>query len=157
MISLRKHTLVWTITLAFISPTIFAADNEELIEARQGLMMLYSVNMEVLAEMIERKRPYDKQVAQAAADNLLALAKLKTGSLWPAGTSNADQQYKGLTSAKPNIWENRDKIGDLQNKLISKLEMLVKDAAWSLEYVEEDTRDVSDICSSCHKTFRAKR
>ena len=157
MINFRKSVFAWITALVFASPFAFAADNEELVEARQGLMMLYGVNMQVLTEMTRNERPYNKQVAQSAADNLLALSKMKTGALWPEGTSSTDQGYEGKSSAKAEIWENREKIANLQNKLISKVEVLVKDAAWSLEYLQDGVRDVSDACKACHKEFRARK
>ena len=64
---------------ALITTNAQALDREELIEARQGLMTLYGVNMDILGDMIRDKRPYDKKVAQMAADNLLALASMKNG------------------------------------------------------------------------------
>ena len=157
MINLSKGIIAWLITFVFVSPVVLAADKEELVEARQGLMMLYGVNMQVLTEMTQNERPYNKQIAQSAADNLLALSKMKTGALWPEGTSSTDEGYAGKSSAKTEIWQNRDRIANLQNKLISKVEVLVKDAAWSLEYLQDGVMDVSDACKACHKEFRAKK
>ena len=154
---IKKLMVLPAVVALLTSFNAWAVDNDELVEARQGLMKLYSVNMDTLGEMTRRIQPYNKQTAKAAANNLLALSKLDIGALWPDGTSLADKGFEGKTLAKPDIWENRDKIKQRQEKLVTSMEKLAKDAAWSLEYLDDALKDVSDACRSCHKDFRAKR
>ena len=149
--------MLLTAALFLTASNAMAVDNEELIEARQGLMKLYSVNMDILTEMTQRTQPYNKNTAKAAAGNLLALARLDVSTLWPEGTSLADTGFEDKTSAKPDIWTDRDKIKKHQQKLITTLEKLAKDAAWSQEYLDYALRDVGDACKACHKNFRAKK
>ena len=153
----RKLIMLLAAALFLTGSNAMAVDNEELIEARQGLMELYSVNMDILSEMTRGTQPYNKNTAKAAASNLLALAKLEVGALWPEGTSLADKGFEDRTSAKPDIWTNRDKIKKHQQKLITTLEKLAKDAAWSQEYLVYALQDVGDACKACHKSFRAKK
>ena len=73
----KNKTLLPPMMLAFMlfSPHALAVDSSELIEARQGLMKLYSVNMDVIGEMLHGVKPYNKKTAKEAADNLLALSR----------------------------------------------------------------------------------
>ena len=154
---MKKIMMLLAVVTFLLSSSTWAVDNEELVEARQGLMKLYSVNMDLLGEMTRRIEPYNKNTAKAVANNLLALSKLEIGALWPEGTSLADKGFEDKTLAKPDIWEKRDKISQHQKKLVTSMEKLAKDAAWSLEYLDDALKDVSDACRSCHKDFRAKR
>jgi cytochrome c556 len=152
-----KNIMILGFVLILTSPGAMAADKEELIEARQGLMKLYDVNMEILYDMISRKQPYDKNKAKATANNLLALSKLEMGSLWPIGTSVEDKGFENLTAAKPDIWLQKEQVAQEHDKLVKSLEVLANDAAWSLEYLRDAFNDVGDNCKSCHKSYRAKK
>ena len=134
-----------------------ATDRDDLIQGRQGLMTLYGINMDILGDMIRNKRPYNKKVAQMAADNLLSLAKLNNAMLWPRGSSLADRGMKGKTSAKPDIWNNTGDVSGRQQDLIGALEVLAKNAAWSVDSLEEAISDVNAACKSCHKKYRSKK
>jgi cytochrome c556 len=134
-----------------------AADMEEMIEARQGVMTLYGINMDILGDMIRSNRPYDKKLAQESADNLLALANMKNGMLWPRGSSIADPGMQGKTSAKPEIWQNMGDVSARHQDLTKALEVLAKNAAWSVDALEENIADVNSACKGCHKKYRSKK
>jgi cytochrome c556 len=155
----NKNTLMSLImtSLVLFSPAAFAVDSSELIEARQGLMKLYSVNMDVLGEMLRRIQPYDKKTAKDAADNLLALSRLKQGALWPTGTGLASKSLGNNTSAKPEIWIQKEKVAQKQKDLVTALEVLSRDAGWSLRNLEDSITAVNKACKGCHKDFRAKK
>ena len=154
-----KNTLMSLIMAAFLfsSPFAWAVDSSELIEARQGLMKLYSVNMDILGEMIRRIQPYNKKTAKDAADNLLALSRLKLGTLWPTGTGLASKSLGDKTSAKPEIWIQKEKVAQKQKDLIAALEILSRDAGWNLRDLEDGMKAVDKACKGCHKDFRAKK
>ncbi|NNJ92888.1 MAG: cytochrome c [Gammaproteobacteria bacterium] len=156
---LNKNTLMSLIMAAFMlfSPAAFAVDSSELIEARQGLMKLYSVNMDMLGEMIRRIQPYDKKKAKDAADNLLALSRLKQGALWPTGTGLASKSLGTKTSAKPEIWIQKENVAQKQKDLVAALEILSRDAGWSLRNLEDSITAVNKACKGCHKDFRARK
>lgn len=154
-----KNTLMSLIVSAFMlaSSAAVAVDSSELIEARQGLMKLYSVNMDVLGEMIRRIKPYDKKTAKDAADNLLALSMLKQGTLWPTGTGMASKSLGSKTSAKPEIWIQKEKVAQKQKDLVAALETMSRDAGWSLRNLEDSIEAVNKACKGCHKDFRARK
>ena len=152
----RLVSLVISVFL-FFSPFAMAVDSSELIEARQGLMKLYSVNMDILGEMLRRIKPYDKKTAKEAADNLLALSRLKVSTLWPTGTGTSSKSLGDKTSAKPELWIQKEKVAQKQKDLVAALEVLSRDAGWSLRSVEDSITAVVKACKGCHNDFRAKK
>jgi len=155
----NKKVLISSLMMAFMlfSPYTLAIDSSELIEARQGLMKLYSVNMDVIGEMLHGVKPYNKKTAKDAADNLLALSKLKQGVLWPTGTGTASKSLGSMTSAKPEIWIQKEKVAQRQNDLVEALEVLSRDAGWSARSLEDGIEAVVQACKGCHKDYRAKK
>ena len=154
---MNKLKSIMVAVFLLFSPLVMAVDSSELIEARQGLMKLYSVNMDALGEMIRRVQPYNKKTAKDAADNLLALSRLKLGALWPSGTATSSKSLGSMTSAKPEIWIQREKVAQKQKDLITALEILSRDAGWSLRSLEDSIGAVNKACKGCHKDFRASK
>lgn len=140
-----------------ISGNAIAVDNEDLIEARQGLMKLYGVNMDILNAMIRGNFPYDQKKAQSIAENLYALTKMNHAPLWRRGTSQADRGMQNQTSAKPELWQNQADVSDRHAQLIQAAEVLAKNAGWSVDALEENIGDVNRTCKGCHKKYRSKK
>ena len=157
MRKIKNFMLLMLGSLIFSSNVALAVDSVELIEARQGLMKLYGVNMDVLYQMIKRTEPYNKKTAKDAADNLLALSKLNVSTLWPTGTGLASKSLGSKTSAKPEIWIEKEKVSQKQQDLIDALEILSRDAGWSIRSLEDTFVAVDRACKGCHKAFRAKK
>lgn len=155
----NKKTLIALLMVVFMlfSPYSLAIDSSELIEARQGLMKLYSVNMDVIGEMLHGVKPYNKKTAKEAADNLLALSKLKLSTLWPTGTGTESKSLGSMTSAKPEIWIQKEKVAQKQKDLVTALEVLSRDAGWSARSLEDGIEAVVQACKGCHKDFRARK
>ena len=151
-----QPTLILGLCLSLVAGHVGALDTDELIAARQGAMKLNAVYMDILGDMVKGQRPYNRKQAQAAADNLRALASLQQGALWRPGTSNADRGLAELTRARPELWQNRREVTELDNELSAAVEQLAKNAGWSLDTMEESFRDVASVCRSCHKKFREK-
>ncbi len=135
----------------------YSATLEDLVESRQGVMKLYAVNLDYLGDMIRERIPYNKKAAQDAADNLMALAKLKTYILWPEGSGMDNPQLQGKTWAKPELWQNRRDVSALQQELEKALEVTVYNAAWSLEGIKQSLEDVNGVCNGCHKKYMADK
>ncbi len=154
----KKSNLIVLICtgLGLLMGQALASDAKELIEARQGIMKLNAVYMDILGDMVKGERPYNQIRAQAAADNLLLLAKLKQGALWRKGTSNSDKGFEDLTRARSELWDNRQEVGELYAELTATAEKLVKNAGWSLDTMEESFRDLAPVCRTCHKRYREK-
>ena len=157
MTKARNLLVSFCVVLAAFSSSAMAFDNEDLIEARQGLMNLYAVNLDLLGEMIRGNIPYDQKRAQSLADNLFALASMNSSALWRRGTSLADDGMRGKTAAKPELWQNRGDVSQRYIELTTALEVLAKNAGWSVDALEENIGDVNISCKSCHREYRAKR
>lgn len=150
------------IVLLFTMPVLLsghalAFETDDLVEARQGLMNLYAINMNLLGEMIRGNIRYDQKKAQYLADNLYALARMNNSALWKSGTSMADQGMKGKTWAKPELWQNRDDVSYLSSQLTATLEVLSKNAGWSVDALEENIVDVNAACKECHRYYLEKK
>ena len=76
------------LTVILIASTLFAmtgtsalaADVEDIIKARQSFMQVYKFNLGLVGNMAKGKTEYNAETAQNAADNLLALSKMKNSS-----------------------------------------------------------------------------
>ncbi len=157
MFNSKKLKIVIISLSMLFSGNALAATLEDLVESRQGIMKLYGVNLDYLGDMIRERVPYNKKAAQDAADNLMALATMKSYILWPKGSGMDNPQLKGKTWAKPELWQNRAEVSALQQELIKALEVTVYNAAWSLEGIQESLKDVNGVCNGCHKKYMAEK
>lgn len=155
MLSLRHFALALASagalsTLAPVAAT--AQEFENQLKARQGQFRLIALNLGVLGGMARGNVPYDAELAQAAADNLVAVASLNQAPMWPEGS---DSMSIDGTRAMPSIWENNAdflaKWGD------------VATAAAGLAAVAGDGQGalgpalgpLGATCKSCHEAHRA--
>ena len=152
----RLKSTLFALCMLFTGNAL-AIDAEDLVEARQGLMKLYAINMDLLGDMIRGNIRYSQKRAQAIADNLLALSRMNNAALWKSGTSIADRGMRGRTSARPEIWQNRGDVSERYQQLAMSLEALAKNAGWSVDALEENIADVNAACKGCHRQYRAKR
>ncbi|MEM1077299.1 MAG: cytochrome c [Pseudomonadota bacterium] len=155
MPTLRSFALALTGAAAFatMSPTpVVAQSFENQLKARQGQFRLIALNIGVLGGMARGKVPYNAETAQAAADNLVAVASLHQGALWPEGSDN--MSIDG-TRAMPSIWEdNADFLSKWQD---------VATAAGGLAAVASNGQaalgpalgPLGATCKSCHEAHRA--
>jgi cytochrome c556 len=156
MFNTSKLKFIVVTLSVLISTSAFAVDMDSLVKARQGIMRLYGVNMDLLGDMIRKKIPYNQKQAQQAADNLVALSKMNHSGFWPLGSSLADQGMKGKTSAKPEIWIHKQEVTEHNRELTDALAALAGNAGWTLRSLKENMPDVNAACRGCHKKFRAK-
>lgn len=157
MNKIKRLKFILIALAVMVSTNSFAAEVEDLIEARQGFMKLYGFNMDTLGDMIRGRTRYDKKSAQDAANNLLALAKMNNAALWPRGSSLADRGLRDKTMAKAELWINRQEVSSLHAELTQAMEILAGNAGWSLESLEDSIRGVNSACKDCHKKFRARK
>lgn len=122
------------------------------IEARQGQFKLLAINVGPLVGMAQGQVPYDAALARQAADNLVAIAGLHEGLLWPEGSDNA---AVAGTRALPAIWEDIEDFGTRLAALRSATADLQGVAGDGLEAVQGAIGPVGAACSSCHQAYRA--
>ena len=122
------------------------------VKARQSHMQLYAFNVGALGAMAKGEVEYDAEVAQAAADNLAALASLNQSRYWVPGTSNAELGEE--TRALPAIWEEGSKAGEISGQLREATAALASVAGDGQEALAAGLGPVGEACGACHKAHR---
>ncbi|WP_158070102.1 cytochrome c [Motiliproteus sp. MSK22-1] len=156
---MKKRNLflpVMIATMAFGSSLSSAADIEKTIEARQSFMRVYSFNLGLVGDMAKGKSQYDAEIAANAAKNLLALAKMDNGPMWPQGTSKEDPGLSEKTRALPETWTTYPKVSERHKELTEALEKFVNVAGKDLASLRMGIKDVGKGCKGCHESFRAE-
>ena len=149
-------------TALFIAASLFAglaqAQNvEKAIKARKGLMQVYAFNLGIVGAMAKGKTEYNAEMAQNAADNMLAIAKMKNGPMWPQGSGNDHIEFGEMTRALPEIWSTYPAIADKGKDMAAALTAFSAAAGNGLDSLRGAMGDVGDGCKGCHKDFRAKK
>ncbi|ETX16470.1 cytochrome C [Roseivivax halodurans JCM 10272] len=136
---------------ALATPAV-AQDFDGHLKARQGMFRIMAINLGIIGDMAKGDAEYDAEMAQTAADNLVAVSQTNPLVLFPEGSSS--EALEG-TRALPAIWDNTD---DLLAKWSA-----FGEAAGGLQQVAGDGREalgpalgpVGDACSACHDEYRA--
>ena len=149
--------LMASMLFAMNATNVLAADVEDIIEARQAFMQVYKFNIGLVGAMAKGEVEYNAEIAQNAANNLLALSKMKNGPMWPQGSSKADPGLKEKTNALPETWTTWPKVSERHADLTSALEDFVKVAGKDLNSLRGGMKSVGDGCKGCHKDFRAEK
>ncbi len=156
-----KFVLPTLVATAVLSSGIsVAADTDKIdkiIEARQAFMKVYAFNLGLVGDMAKGKTEYDAEVAANAAQNLLALAKMKNGPMWPKGTSQEDPGLAEKTRALPETWTTYPKSSEKHAELTEALETFVNVAGQDLASLRGGMKAVGDGCKGCHESFRAEK
>jgi len=137
------------------SPASVSADKavEKAIKARQGLMQVYSFNMDLLSDMAKGKMDYNAELAALAAKNLNTVASMNTGAMWPQGSGNDNHKTRAL----PEIWSTFPKIAEAGKTMADSSAALAEVAGNGLDALKGGMGDVSKSCKGCHDDFRAKK
>ena len=130
-----------------------AQDKEAIVKERQAAMKQEGDDLRAIKGYIDGTGT-DQAVAIQKAQELIATAD-KMPLLFPTGTSSKD--LPGKTSAKPDIWEQRDKYDAAEaarktaaQNLLSALQKGDKTAA------QAAFSEVGKTCGACHGPFREK-
>ncbi|GGL80040.1 c-type cytochrome [Wenxinia marina] len=124
---------------------------EAAVEARQSHMELQGMMVGVLGGMARGNMEYDAETAQAAADNLAALASMSHRFYWPEGTAAGEIED---SRALPAIWENPEEFQAHVDQLDEAAAGLVQVAGDGLEAMQAGLGPVGQACGSCHEDFR---
>ena len=147
----RLSLFVATMALSLGGITLAQAqgDANPAVTARQAHMQLYAHNLGVLGGMAQSKIDYDAEAAQAAADNLLAVATLDQRGYWIEGTSEG-------TKALPAIWENMDDFMSKSEGMITAARSMADVAGTDLASLQGAMGDLGGACSACHREYRQR-
>ncbi|KPP91080.1 MAG: monoheme cytochrome c [Rhodobacteraceae bacterium HLUCCA08] len=123
------------------------------MKARQSHMQLYAYNLAVLGGMAQEEIDYDSAMAQAAADNLLALASLDQSRYWPQGS---DSDSVEGSRALPALWEDMPGVMSAAEDFSMAVEMMADVAGTDLASLQGAMGDLGAGCGGCHRNFRLR-
>lgn len=137
---------LFIVVTASVSSQVLA--QEEFIEKRQKAMKGNSADVKAIKGAVESK---DYATVETKAKDIMGTAD-KIPSLFPKGSD------KGKTKATAAIWEKSDEFAK-QAKNLSKASGELAAAAKSKDdaAVAAKFKAVGEVCSSCHKEFRADK
>ncbi len=125
---------------------------EKSIKARQSYMQLNSFYLGGIAGMVKGEAPYDAKAAQDLANNLVALTKMQTGAMWPAGSDS--EAMPGKTRAMKVTWTTYPAVSEKQKVLITAAETMAKTAGDGVDALKGTIGGVGGGCKGCHEKFR---
>jgi cytochrome c556 len=139
-------TGLFILLTASVSSQVLA--QEEVIEKRQKAMKGNSADVKAIKGAVESK---DYATIETKAKDIMGTAD-KIPSLFPKGSD------KGKTKATAAIWEKSDEFAK-QAKNLSKASGELASAAKSKDdaAVAAKFKAVGEVCSYCHKEFRADK
>ncbi len=121
------------------------------VKARKAQMTLYSFNLGVLGAMAKGAVDYDAASAQAAADNLAALASLSQAGFWLPGTDSDSMEG---TRALPAIWSADSKAGAIGGEFAAAAMAMKAAAGTDLASLQAAMGAVGKTCGACHEDYR---
>lgn len=124
------------------------------VVARQGHMSIMSLNIGILGQMARGNTEYDAEAAQAAADNLLAMAQVDQRFYWVPGTDS--ESIEG-TRALPAIWAEDSTVGEIAARYADAAAGLAAVAGDGLDAMRGAMGPVGGTCGDCHDNYRQAR
>jgi cytochrome c556 len=120
-------------------------------KARQAQMQLYAFNLGILGGMARGERPYEADVAVAAAGNLASLAGLDQSQIWPEGS---DEMGVEGSRALPAAWENMADVMAKADDLAAAASAMQTAAGTDLAALQAAMGTLGGACSACHREYR---
>jgi cytochrome c556 len=148
-----------TLAAAAVAASVAAAplvsarlDSDEPLQSyRQSYFAIVAMNFGPIADMVKGDIPWDLEMLQGWADDLETVTELDLLRGFAPGSE------KGMTRAKPAIWENMD---DFEEKLAD-----LREAAEALDEaaeggdraaIAEAVKATGGACKACHDEYKAK-
>ena len=153
-------TAAVTLALGTCSVAALAADEYPFkaeIKARQSFMQIYAFNLGLLGAMAKGEAEYNAELAAAAANNLLAAARMNNSAMWPAGSDSSVAELADKTRAKPENWTTWPKSSEKHQALTDALTEMAAQADSGLDAVKANIGAVGKGCKGCHEDFRVPK
>ena len=128
---------------------------DKAIATRQGYMKLVLWEAGPLFGMAKGEMAYDAKTAEAHAANLKIIASYPVGTLFTAGTSNAD--YGDKTRSLPKIWEDQSGFTKALTDWQAAVGALGGQVGQSQEALAAAVSEMGKTCGGCHKPYRAEK
>jgi cytochrome c556 len=113
---------------------------------------MLGLNMGVLVGMARGEREYDADLAQAAANNVVAISTIDQSFHWPEGTDN--MSLVG-TLALPEIWDNLPDVVAKWEAFGAAAEGLAAVAANGQAEMAAQIGPTFAACNACHDLYQA--
>lgn len=144
------RVIAGSLILAALSTTAWASDAEKAYEFRQGYWQVVKHEFgDVMAAMIQKKRPMDEERFAAAAARLAVLAPLAKETT-PKGSESDESR------ALPKIWSDAsgyaEKLSSFEDKVIQLNQAVVSGDQAAISGAFKAT---AGACKACHKAYRA--
>ncbi len=157
--SLTKPVIVGAVlgalVVSSVAVTAIAQERPDpAIGARQGHMQVMNLNLGILGEMARGNIEYDAEVAQAAADNLVAMGSINQRFYWPEGT---DTESVEGTRALPALWDDQAALFEIAARFTPAAEGLAAVAGQGLDAMRPAVGPMGAVCGDCHEAFREER
>lgn len=150
---LGAAALIATLGLGGGAPSIVVAQEafENQLKARQGMFRLMALHIGVLGGMARGNIPYDAEAAQAAADNLVTVAALHQGAMWPEGSDS--MSIEG-TRAMPSIWDENADFLEKWSAVATAADGLAAVASDGQAALGPAMGPMGETCKACHEAHR---
>ena len=151
------HCLVSSVTLAATVAQTLPASAQDFgnqLAARQGEMRVMALNLGILGAMAQGKMPYDADIAQIAADNVVVITELDQTPFWPEGS---DSMSIDNTRAEPAIWDRNQDFLDYWALLGERAPQLQAAAGEGQAALGPALGAVGGVCGDCHEDFQTPR
>lgn len=152
-----RRSLIALTALALASGTVALADGHEgnpAVKARNAHMGLYSFNLGLLGDMAKGTTEYDAETADAAANQLAALAAFDQSSYWVEGTAQGEVDG---SRAKAEIWSDTAGWAEKLELMKTGSASLAAVAGDGLEALQAGIGAAGEGCGACHKAYRGPR
>ncbi len=125
---------------------------ETQIKLRKSAYALMNFNFAMIDQMLEGKRPFNKDEAIRRADAVALIATQPREFFGPGTDSSA-----GETRAKPEVWTKRADFDAKMDKLVQETSKLPQAARADQAALKKQMTDVEDACKACHDDYRVKK
>lgn len=128
-----------------------AGSAQAVVATRQQGFKKMGASMKALVEQLKSATPDTAKMT--AAVQSIAAGSPEIAHWFPVGSG----PEAGVdTDALPHIWEDRAKFDSLATRLIPETKILVTTVSGNdMAAIRTQMKAVADICSTCHKSFRA--
>lgn len=137
--------------LASAAAPALAQDFDAVLKARQGEMRIMAINLGILGAMARGNLEYNAEMAQAAADSLVAVSQINQRPLWREGSDN--MSIDG-TKALPMIWDDIAGFRADWEAFGKAAAAAAATVANGQEALGPALRGIGGTCQACHEAFR---
>jgi cytochrome c556 len=141
--------LILNVRVAGASDPETASTPQATIETRQAGFKKMGAAMKLIVTQLKSDAPDSAQIATATQ---VIRSGAEAALHWfPAGSG---PEAGSDTDALPYIWQERAKFDALANRLAAESKTLASSAT-DLAALRSQVKVVGEVCSSCHRSFRA--